>query len=427
MKTKLKHIHTFLVLCSITIISALFIFFRFNQIPSQLAFDELQFAKVALSLQETPYTPYVTAASGHSTLYFYLILGFFKIFGVSSFALRLPAAIFGIFSCMLLYLLVKKVTNQQLIAVFASIIFATQRWFYSFARFSFEATFLTALELGSTLSLAYYLTNHKLRYLIMTAVMSGLAFHSYYPGRIFFLLPLSILVMQKRYKQIGYFLIVFLLTISPLLSYYRTHSDSRIDQLNIITNQRLTTTQKGLEFAENIKRNVLYFFLNQGDMNGRHNYPGKAALNPLIGLLLIAGVLIGIKNWKKREIKLFFIYFFLAALPPLFVSTVENPNMLRSFTTLVPISFFSGTTLFAFYHKFQSRRLLTSCLIVMVLIASALYDGRTYFRFQSEVYMHSFEVTCPLVQALKLNSQTLPQIPPYCRTHSPKEKVVLPN
>src|SRR3989344_2571681 len=80
----------------IVAIGLLIIFFRFPDIPAHLAFDEIEFTKIALSLQNQQYISYTTAATGHSTLYFYLILASFKLFGVTSFALRLPSAIFGV-------------------------------------------------------------------------------------------------------------------------------------------------------------------------------------------------------------------------------------------------------------------------------------------------------------------------------------------
>ena len=97
----------------LTILSALFIFYRFNDIPKNLSFDEVEFAKLALSLQNKPYTPYSSLATGHSTLYFYIILFSLKTFGINVFALRFPAAIFGILSVIMFYLIMQKVFKQQ--------------------------------------------------------------------------------------------------------------------------------------------------------------------------------------------------------------------------------------------------------------------------------------------------------------------------
>ena len=97
----------FIPIIVLTVISAFLVFYRFIDIPKYLAYDEVEFAKLALSLQNKPYTPYSSLATGHSTLYFYIILTSLKTFGINTFALRLPVAIFGILSVLMFYLVIK--------------------------------------------------------------------------------------------------------------------------------------------------------------------------------------------------------------------------------------------------------------------------------------------------------------------------------
>ncbi|PIX72551.1 hypothetical protein COZ39_02770, partial [Candidatus Roizmanbacteria bacterium CG_4_10_14_3_um_filter_33_21] len=91
------------ILMLLVILSSFLIFYQFTFIPKYLTFDEIEFTKLALSLSGKPYTPYSALATGHSTLYFYTLLFSLKTFGINVFALRLPAAIFGIFSVILFY------------------------------------------------------------------------------------------------------------------------------------------------------------------------------------------------------------------------------------------------------------------------------------------------------------------------------------
>ena len=84
------------------------IFYQFLSIPKNTTFDEIEFAKLAIQLSRQPYAPYSQLATGHATLYFYIILLSFKLFGVGLFALRLPAALFGILNPLVFYLILKK-------------------------------------------------------------------------------------------------------------------------------------------------------------------------------------------------------------------------------------------------------------------------------------------------------------------------------
>ncbi len=430
----------------LTIISALFIFYRFVDIPKYLAFDEVEFAKLALSLQNKPYTPYSPLATGHSTLYFYILLASLKLFGINTFALRLPAAIFGILCVLLFYLIIKKIfqqlnngTMKQWFPFFLSLIFLTSRWFLNFARFSFEATFLLFLELVSIYFLI--LANAKKSppspleqknllpsiYLIISGLFAGLAFNSYTPGRIFFLLPFTFLVFKlvnsltrKQFvnitiKRLLIFLIPFLIIITPLSFHLIKNKDTRIDQQFFLRNHEMTVNEKVNGLWSNVSSTTLMLF-TKGDMNGRHNYPGKPALNLILGILFIVGLVITMKSvfakastdkqWSNDNNKLFLLYFLLSIFPALMTYPWENPNMLRTFTVIPSVVYFIGIA--SYNLSTIVSRLLTNkknifyYLIFIILILSSLYELRTYFKYQSKVFYDSFEIKWPLDKAIKL-------------------------
>lgn len=380
----------------LTLISFLIIFYKFHSIPQNLAFDEVEFTKLALSLDKTPYSPYSPAASGHSTLYFYLVLGSFKIFGINNFALRLPSAIFGIISVLIFYLLMKHLVKQYLPLV-ASLLLITSRWYFNFARFSFEATFLLFLELTSIYFLIKFLNNKKAGNLYLCAIFAGLSFLSYLPGRVFFILPLVFLIAFSDKKYVVLYLIIIAATIFPLISYFLSHPDYRVQELFSIN---------GL--AENLKKLLLMFNV-EGDMNGRHNFPGKPALNPILGLLFIFGLGLSIKNISRFENQLMLSYFILSLIPVLLTIPKDNPNMLRTFTALPSTVYFSILPIYFFLNiasKFKNLIIFVSCILFLV---SSFYELRTYFVYQSRVFKNSFEVKCNLQQIEKLKTEIIPK------------------
>src|SRR3990167_2672804 len=120
------------------LISCFVIFFQFNQVPKKLSWDEVEFARLALTLENKPYTPFSQLATGHSTLYFYILLASITIFGLSNFALRFPSALFGITNIILFYfisrIVFEKITyfkknyfNLSLIPFLLSFILITSR------------------------------------------------------------------------------------------------------------------------------------------------------------------------------------------------------------------------------------------------------------------------------------------------------------
>jgi len=439
----------FLPIIILTIITSFLIFYRLTEIPKNLSFDEVEFTKLALSLDNKPYIAYSQLATGHSTLYFYILLASLKTFGINTFALRLPAAIFGILSIIIFYLILEIIFKKDKILntyylILTTLIFLTSHWFLNFARFSFEATFLLFLELTSIYFLFEFDQEQKAKitnflrfvvfrqkisvsifYIFFSGIFAGIAFLSYTPGRIFFLLPLSFLALQtlrtlKLYK-LAYFLIPFIIMITPLSNYLLTNKDTRIDQQFFLKNKEMTINEKVNGLWKNISSTALMFNI-KGDVNGRHNYPNKPALNPILGILFLIGLISITTNYKLfnhrsldedgRTTNYFFLFYFLISLfPALMTYPWENPNMLRTYTALPSVIYFIGNGIY-YLGTIVQRLLLKSkwkYLILntfyLILVLSCFYELRTYFKYQSTVFNQAFEIKLPLEKAIKVKNQ----------------------
>ncbi len=397
------------------------VFYQYLQIPKNTTFDEIEFAKLALSLNGKTYTPYSFLATGHATLYFYIILLSFKVFGTTLFALRFPSAVFGVINPVLFYFILIKLhqtynPKEELtgfIPFLLSFIFLTMRWYFNFARFGFEATFLLFLEFSSILSILVFLTEPKKRmWLILSGLFAGLAYNSYQPGRIFFIIPvlllLHFLLIQKKKKQISYthtlqtvlyFFIPFFILILPLTIYLNIHKDIRFYQQFYPDNHEMTLQEKGEFFMRNLSSTAGIFHI-KGDVNGRHNYPNKPALNPILGVLFVGGLLVALR-WIKRTPNLMFILWFLISLGPTLVTYPwENPNMLRTFTVIPSVVYFIGVAFYSLLHILNNKpAVLKVVVIIFVLLisVSSFYELRTYFVHQSKVFKEAFEAERNLI------------------------------
>lgn len=405
----------FISVIILVVLSLGVVFFKFNQIPKNLAFDEVEFTKLALSLKNKPYFPYSPLATGHSTLYFYILLVFFEVFGVNSFALRLPSAIFGILSVLIFYFITKTVFAQRSSSIASktrylpfllTIIFLTSRWYFNFTRFAFEATFLLLLELISVYFLLQLINRLEWTNALLCGLFTGLTFNSYTPGRIFFVLIFSALLLKLILKKntlkmfficLGSFLIIIL----PLSSYLINHQDIRFNQQFFLKNNQLTINKKVDFLWKNIQSTTLMFNV-KGDINGRHNYPLKPALNPIIGCLFLFGLLLTLINLKKNFYHQFFVFYFVISLiPTLLTYPWENPNMLRTFTVIPAVVYFCGLAInFALDRLGKIRPALL--FILGLIIISSFYEIRTYYKYQAPVFNEAFEIKFPLEKAIKL-------------------------
>ncbi|MDO9028089.1 MAG: hypothetical protein Q7U68_04420, partial [Candidatus Roizmanbacteria bacterium] len=224
-------------------------------------------------------------------------------------------------------------------------------------------------------------------------------------------------------KQLLIFLVPFLITITPLTLYLSTHTDTRIDQQFFLRNYEMSVNEKVNGLLSNISSTTLMLF-TKGDMNGRHNYPGKPALNPILGILFIVGLTISIKNWRKPYNLFAISYLLLAIFPALMTYPWENPNMLRTFTTIPSIIYFIGVTINnlsaparrsldeggAASKILLNKKIFVSCFLFLVILFSSFYELRTYFKYQSLVFKESFEIKWPLDKAIKLKD-------PYEKVH----------
>lgn len=402
-------------------VSAAVVFYRYLAIPKNTTFDEVEFGKLALLLGKQPYVPYSAYATGHATLYFYIILLSFRIFGVSLLALRLPAAVFGFLNPVLFYLVLQKVFKKSRFLPFiTTLIFATMRWYFNFTRFGFEVTFLLFLELLSILFALMYCDKNKNKFLVLSGVFAGLAYNSYQPGRIFAVIPLFIIfsrlvkahqIPPKIGRQLGrlqqlrtqleiivrpilYFIVPFIILILPLTLYLQTHKDTRFYQQFYPDNHEMTLKEKEEFFVRNLASTAGIFNV-KGDINGRHNYPGKPALNPILGVLFLAGLLVALFRLGDRNNALFLGWFLLSLLPTLVTYPWENPNMLRTFTAIPTVAYFAGLSIRTVLNlaKKPFIRKAAMAVILTAVMFSVYYELKTYFVYQAQVFNEAFETT----------------------------------
>jgi len=387
-------------------ISAGIIFYEFPAIPQNIALDEVEFIRLAKTLENTAYTPYTQLATGHATLYFYLLLGSIKLFGDTVLAVRLPSAIFGVINTFLIYKVFQLVfPKKNTLPFFIAFMFITMRWYFNFARFGFEATTVIFFELLGVYAFLLYRKTKSLKYIIMTGIAAGLAYNSYTPGRLFFLLPSFLLLFERGIRQritlnplkrLTFLLVPFILLTIPLNVYFNSNDDNRIYELFYLQNEQLSVSEKTEFTLQNIQKVSGQFFM-KGDINGRHNYPGKPMLNPIQSILFIVGLGVAIKNWRQFHHRLFLVFFLIGILPPLLTYPWENPNALRSVTTLPSIVYFMGLPLVSIFRLPLAKKYLILGIFV-ILSLSAIYELRTYFVFQKTVFPESFELNVNFIK-----------------------------
>jgi 4-amino-4-deoxy-L-arabinose transferase-like glycosyltransferase len=360
-------------------------------------------------------------------LYAYFSIPSVMLFGMNSFAVRLPSAVFGILTVLSLYFLVKKLFKREDIALLSAFFLAISPWHLQFSRVAFETNVGLAFNVFTVL---FFLKGLKKPwFLILSAVCAGLNLSVYQSERVF--TPLLVLVLVIIYrkelfaipkKYISGAFVAGLLTVLPLVLYIVSHQQAlvRVRATSIFSNQtpvlariipRLEDDKKrndliGLVFDNRrvtytkliVESYLVHYDLNwlfiKGDIN-RHKAPGMG----LLFLVTLPLVFLGIyrflfENFDKRSKYTILSWFLLAPVPA--AITFETPHAVRTLNAVPIYQIFIaiGSIVFIAYvskvtHKIAKIpiKYLVFTLSFLFLIFNFLYYINQYFVQQN--YFHA--------------------------------------
>lgn len=194
----MKKYNWYLIL--LVVIFLLFRLYSLNSLP--LFGDEIDVGNQAYSLLTTArdykgnlLPSYIQSFSeSRAPLLMYFTVPFIAIFGLNSWGVRLAPLFFSILTLIFFYLLVKKLSNKNTLAIFSTIILSTSPIFFHYSGLAFESTLLLFLIISATY---FYLNNKHL----ISFLLFALSFYTYNTANIFVPLLLVYLFI-KSFKQI---------------------------------------------------------------------------------------------------------------------------------------------------------------------------------------------------------------------------------
>ncbi|MEK7543320.1 MAG: glycosyltransferase family 39 protein [Patescibacteria group bacterium] len=230
-------------LLMIVVLAAMLRLWQLGTIPPSPDWDEAALGYNAYSVLKTGRDEYSTwfPLSLRSyddykpPLYMYLALPAVAVFGLETWAVRLPSAIAGILAVLGTYFLVKELTREKFnklyglstlqtfyLPTIASLLLALSPWHIQFSRIAFEANIGVTINIWAVW--AFLKGLQQKRMLLASSFLFGLGLYAYHSERIF--VPLLVLLltwiyrkellMQKRSVVVG--VLVGILTIAPLLT-----------------------------------------------------------------------------------------------------------------------------------------------------------------------------------------------------------------
>ncbi len=316
---------------------------------------------------------FIAWGSGMNALYPYLGVLFFKLFGISLLAYRLPQALFGILSIFAFYIIVRELLGKKA-GLFFAFVLAVNPWHIMMCRFGLESNLAPSIFLIGLMFLVLGLRRRS-SWLIPAALFFGLTLYCY--AVTWLILPIffifSLLLCRKWIPQsrntLAFVIILFLLAL-PLLIFLAVNYDLLPEiRTSFITIPKLTGFRSDELSPAYIASGVLDLLrivvLDQGDGNdtlsgistGSYYYFTTPFM--IFGILYHIGTLI--RNYRHGSSDLTSL--FLAWLASAAIVSTANHylTMIHINMIHIPIIFYGAYGFYSLSQKMKSKFFLGSC------------------------------------------------------------------
>lgn len=435
-----------LILVVIIALAAFLRLYLLGRVPPSPDWDEAALGYNAYSIMKTgrdeygKFLPLILRSFDDykPAIYAYLAIPAIKVFGLNTFAVRLPAAIIGTLAVLLTYFLVKELfSNSPFLsaqagairnALITSFLLAISPWHLQFSRVAFETA--VGMAINVLIALLFLKSLKKPWLLPLIVFLAGLNIYVYQAEKIFTpLLVLALVIiwrkallkLPRRWLVMAF--IVGLVTVTPFVRlalttpeiFTRAKGTSfASDQTQFLsrTAQKLIRDQENHDYFGLIldNRRVTYSlaflsgYLSHFNLNWlfiagddtRHHAPGMG----LLYLVELPFLLIGIyqlifsrQNSKAKYFiapatNLFIIaWLILAPLPAAFTSGV--PHAVRTLRFLPMVHLLSAWGILTFLDWLKKRRPIARYILLFLLFVSFLFNF-TYYLDQYFVQLNYF-------------------------------------
>lgn len=454
MKTKTAKITIFVFI----ILLAIFLrFYKLNTYPALNA-DEASNAYDAYSLIRTGMDQHgrswpVSFQSFNDFkpgLFVYLTIPFVKILGLNEWSVRLPGAIAGILTIIVLYYFIKELFADDKFALVGSFLLAISPWHTQFSRGGWEVNVATLLILSGFLllfkSLRPGINKNLTNYMILGTVLLVLSLYTYHATRIVApLLAVCIFLIYrtgfiKILKPIFISIFIGLILLIPLLkdltapgAFSRAAgvglfadsgplnriNEQRGEHVNINSLTAKLIHNKGVNYSLAFLNNYFTHFNGEflfmsGDSIERNKVPETGEMYLFDILLLASGFILIFKNINKEWL---FIICWLIIAPVASALTFQSPSALRSQNMVIPLLIICSKGLIGLIYWVKNSRLnkYLQTTVYFLLAAFVLWNFARYqdmyWNYMSRVYPYSSQYGVKeLVNYLSLTGRSINNI-----------------
>jgi 4-amino-4-deoxy-L-arabinose transferase-like glycosyltransferase len=409
-----------LALIGILLIASIFRLINLRSLPISLFGDEVDVGYHAWSLIATGrdymgelLPTYIRSLSEwRAPLLMYLTAPFVGILGPTTVAVRLPVALAGIASVYLLYLLVKHLFKNNLLAFVAALVLALTPWHIHYSRAAFEVVPLVFLLLLGT----YLFVKEKY---FGSLIPFTLTFYTYSTANIFTpLLILGLLLIYRptlKLKQNWPRLIVPLILVLPVAyNIFFGSAAGRFKAISVLSDQKIIDQviirrtepwvnksiietvfhNKYLATGTAIASNYLtafspqFLFLN-GDPFFRHSIAEQGELLWIFLPFFLFGLLTILRNFSRKEHKLLLLWLMISPIPSS-LTQGGGVHATRLFLMVPPLVIITAIGFVEFVSKTKVKTLSIIMISSLLIFSFANYFHQyaAHYKYESARFWH---------------------------------------
>lgn len=386
-----------IVLILIIFLASFLRLYKLGEIPPSVISDEASIGYNAYSILKTGHP---LAGNSNLPVYTYAAVPIVAVFGLNEFSTRLPSAIFGILSVIVIYYLAKELFKEETIAASAALFLAISPWSLHLSRMAVVGNLVVFFILSGCLLFLKSLKNE--RFLIPSLISFAVSF--YITSSVWAFIPLFIFSLLILYRKKVLISLVFILVLaSPLVNQMKIDAFSDIGIVYQINRERSfcwktfpkficsVAYNKPLKYLDAAIKNYLthysvrFLFLSGPENLKHYNVPGVGEYYLWQLPFLILGLFLLIRN-KHAGGRLIFPWLLLF---PVSISVVSpaNPSFATSGIGIFELIISYG--LFSAWNYFKKRRLI----FLMILLPFALQNINEYFFLYYKKYSNEYSQT----------------------------------
>lgn len=419
-----------ILVAAILLLAFVLRFYRAEEIPPSLNWDEVSIGYNAYSILKTDKDEWGISFPLHFKSYgeyklpaqIYFSIPGIWIFGLNELGVRITPVTYGTLSVLLIFLLTKELFKKFKIGLISAFLLAISPWHIHLTRASFESSFSVFWILLGFWLLIKGFSKHK--YLIVSSVPLAISFYTYNSARVFTPLFLLLnwtyyfkyLINYKKYFLLSFvFFFILLLPIIPFIlsgegsARYKLVSISDDPGLIPRINEARGNSDLPYPFPVLIHNRVTYissyfisnylshfspdFLFFNGAPHKQHHVQGIGELYFFQAPFLLLGIYLLIK--RKEKFTFFIFSWILLGIIPVSVTNDSTPHALR---TLIVAPGYQIITAYGLYIFFvwllrKNRFFFFGSVIVgiLILLASLGYYLYLYFYQYSEKYSRDWQ------------------------------------